>query len=38
MLAERAARVRLIVLNLGSGPGAEFDAAFTPALGRPPRY
>ncbi len=34
MLAERAAHVRLIILNLDSGPGAEPDAAFTPALDR----
>jgi hypothetical protein len=34
MLAERADHVRLIVLNTDSGPGAEPDPAFTPALGR----
>src|SRR5262252_5838515 len=34
MLAERAAHVRLIVLNLDSGPGAEPDPAFMPALER----
>jgi len=33
-LAERAAQVRLIVLNLASGPGTEPDAAFFPALDR----
>lgn len=38
MLAERAAHVRLIVLNPDSGPGAGPDAAFTPAPDRPPRY
>ena len=34
MLAERAAYVRLIILNLDSGPGAEPDPAFMPALDR----
>ena len=34
MLAERADHVRLIVLNTDSGPGAEPDPAFTPALER----
>jgi hypothetical protein len=33
-LAERAAQVRLIVLNLANGPGAQPDAAILPALGR----
>ncbi len=33
-LAERAAHVRLIVLNLASGPGTEPDPAFLPALER----
>lgn len=31
-LIERAAQIRLIVLNLASGPGAQPDPAFTPAL------
>ena len=34
LLADRAAHIRLIVLNLASGPGTEPDAAFAPALGR----
>jgi Spherulation-specific family 4 len=34
MLAERAPQVRLIILNLDSGPGAEPDPAFMPALNR----
>jgi hypothetical protein len=34
LLADRAADIRLIVLNLASGPGTEPDAAFAPALGR----
>jgi len=34
MLAERAAHVRLIILNLDSGPGAEPDSAFMPVLER----
>ena len=33
-LAERAAQIRMIVLNLASGPGAQPDAAFFPALDR----
>jgi hypothetical protein len=33
-LAERAAQVRLIVLNLANGPGAQPDTAILPALGR----
>jgi hypothetical protein len=32
ILAERAAHIRLIVLNVASGPGTEPDAAFMPAL------
>ena len=34
MLIERAANVRLILLNLDSGPGTEPDAAFAPTLDR----
>ena len=34
MLAERAAQIRLIVLNLASGPGTELDLAFVPVLDR----
>jgi hypothetical protein len=34
ILAERAAHVRLVVLNLASGPGTQPDPAFTPALDR----
>lgn len=34
MLAECAAQIRLIVLNLASGPGAAPDAAFMPVLDR----
>jgi Spherulation-specific family 4 len=34
LLAERAAHVRLIVLNLASGPGTQPDAAFVPTLDR----
>jgi hypothetical protein len=33
-LVERAAQIRLIVLNLASGPGTEPDAALVPALDR----
>ena len=33
-LAERAAQIRMIVLNLASGPGAQPDAAFFPVLDR----
>ena len=33
-LAERAAQIRMIVLNLASGPGAQPDAAVFPALDR----
>ena len=33
-LAERAAQIRMIVLNLASGPGAQPDAAFLPVLER----
>jgi hypothetical protein len=34
LLAEHAAQIRLIVLNLDSGPGTQSDAAFIPALDR----
>jgi hypothetical protein len=34
LLAERAAHVRLIVLNPASGPGTEPDPAFAPAVDR----
>jgi hypothetical protein len=34
MLAEHAAQIRLVVLNLASGPGPEPDAAFLPVLER----
>ncbi|MBO0823132.1 MAG: spherulation-specific family 4 protein [Actinobacteria bacterium] len=34
VLAEHAADIRLIVLNLASGPGREPDAAFMPVLDR----
>lgn len=34
MLAERADRIRLVVLNLASGPGQKPDAAFIPVLDR----
>jgi spherulation-specific family 4 protein len=34
LLTERAAHVRLIILNLASGPGTEPDAAFYPTLDR----
>ena len=33
-LAERAAEIRMIVLNLASGPGAQPDTAFFPVLDR----
>jgi hypothetical protein len=33
-LAERAAQIRMIVLNLASGPGAQPDSAFFPVLDR----
>jgi len=33
-LAEHAAQIRMIVLNLASGPGAQPDSAFFPALDR----
>jgi hypothetical protein len=34
MLAERASQIRLLVLNLASGPGTEPDAAYMPVLDR----
>jgi len=33
-LAERAAQIRMVVLNLASGPGTQPDAAFFPVLDR----